>query len=101
MVGIYLICFITKEVDLFEAFILDVPQAVGLVPSSGKDIKRYLSADGVGKVVVRELLLQDFYESGPHAMNLSGRIQFHAIYDDLRANLVVSFELVTLCDPKT
>lgn len=45
--------FVTKEVDglVFNArdvFLgLDVPQAVGLIPSSGKDIKGNLSADGV------------------------------------------------------
>ena len=69
-VAIYLVRLVTEEMNLLEALIFDVPQAIGLVPASGEDVKRYLTTDGEGKVVVCELLLQDFYEGSPNAMDL-------------------------------
>ena len=45
------------DMDLLEALIFNVLQAIGLVPPSGKYIKRYLPADGEGEAIVSELLL--------------------------------------------
>ena len=56
-VSTYLVCLITEEVDLLEALIFNVLQAIGLVPPSGKYIKRYLPANGEGEAIVSELLL--------------------------------------------
>jgi hypothetical protein len=55
-----LVSLVTKEVDVGESFVLDVTQAVSLVPSSGEDIERDLSTDGVGQVKVGESSLQVF-----------------------------------------
>ena len=66
----YLVCLVTEEMDFLEALVLDVAQAIGLVPTGGEDIKRYLSTDGKGEVIVGELLLQDFHEGSPDTMNL-------------------------------
>ena len=66
----HLVCLVTKEVDLLEALVLDMSQAIGLVPPSGKDIKRYLSPDGEGEVVIGKLLLEDFYEGSTDTMDL-------------------------------
>ena len=77
--AIYLVCFVTKEVDLLETLVLDMSQAIGLVPSSGEDTKRYLSPDGVGEVVVGKLLPEDFYESSTGAMDLREQIRPHVL----------------------
>lgn len=46
----YLVRLVTEEMNLLEALTLDVPEAIGLVPPCGEDIKRYLSANGEGEV---------------------------------------------------
>jgi hypothetical protein len=53
-----LVSLVAKEVNLGEALALDMAQAVGLVPSSGKHIERDLSTNGKGQVKVRESSLQ-------------------------------------------
>ena len=68
--ALYLICLVTEEVDFLKAFVLDVSQAIGLVPTSGEHIERYLSADGIGEVIVGELLLEGFYEGSADAIDL-------------------------------
>lgn len=40
----YLEGLVTKEVDGLEVLVLNVTEAVGLVPASGEDIERNLSA---------------------------------------------------------
>lgn len=45
---------VAKEVNVLEALLLDVAEAVGLVPASGEDVKRDLTADGEGQGEVRE-----------------------------------------------
>lgn len=53
---------VAKEMDLSVLhatdvlFTLDMLQAVGLVPSSGKDIERDLATDGESQAVIWELL---------------------------------------------
>jgi hypothetical protein len=66
-------------VNGLETFILDMSQAVGLVPSSRKNVKGDLTANGVGQVKVREFRLKILHEFGTDA---SGEI--------------VLFKLVTL-----
>ena len=68
--SIYLVCLVTEEVNLLEAFVLDMSQAIGLVPPSGEDIERYLSPNRVGEVVGGELLLENFYEGSTDTMDL-------------------------------
>jgi len=53
-----------------KPLVFDVSQAIGFVPTSGEHVKRYLSPDGVGEIVVGELLPQDFYEGGADTVNL-------------------------------
>jgi len=98
---IYLVCLVTKEVDLPEALVLDMSQAIGLVPPGGEDIKRYLSPDGVGEVVVGELLPEDFHEGSTDTMDLREQIRHRIFCDNRYANLVVGFELVTFRNPRT
>lgn len=50
----YRISLVSKEMNFLESFIFDVSQAVGFVPSVREDIKRDLTADGVGQWVIRE-----------------------------------------------
>ena len=76
---IYLVCLVTKEVDLLEALVLDMSQTIGLVPPSGEDIKRYLSPDGVGKVVIGKLLPEDFHKGSTDAMDLREQIRPHVL----------------------
>lgn len=68
--------------DFLKAFVLDMSQAIGLVPTSGKHVKRYLSADGEGEVIVGELLLEDFYEGSADTMDLREQIRYYVFYDD-------------------
>lgn len=72
---IYLVCLVTEEMNLLEALIFNMPEAIGLVPPCGEDIKGYLSTNREGKVVVSELLPQDFYEGDPDAMDLSEQVR--------------------------
>lgn len=86
--------------NLLEALVFNVLKAIGLVPSSGEDIERYLSTDGVGEVIFGELLLEDFYEGSTDTMDLrtsSGT----ARCGNRGADLVVSFELVAFRNPRT
>lgn len=48
--------------DFLEALMFDVLQTIGLVPTSGEHVKRYLTPDGVGEAVGRELRPKDFDE---------------------------------------
>ena len=61
-VNSYLKCFVTKEVNFFEAFILDVLQAVCFIPTMREDIKRYLATDRERQTEMGELLAQNLYE---------------------------------------
>lgn len=71
IVARYLVRLVTEEMNLLEALVLHMPQAIGLVPAGGEDVERYLPTDREGKVVIGKLLLQDFYEGNPDAMDLS------------------------------
>ena len=44
----YLVCLVTEEMNLFEFLILNMSQAVSLVPSVGEDVEGYLTANGEG-----------------------------------------------------
>lgn len=71
-------CLITKEMDLVEIFLFQMPEAVSLVPTCWEDIEGNLTADGVGKAEVGEV--------GPKG------------FDKLLANLVlfvINFVFVT------
>jgi hypothetical protein len=70
----HLIRLVAKEMDLIETLILDMSQTIGLVPPRGEDVKRDLTADGVGEIVLRELLPQDLYKGSPDSVNLSERV---------------------------
>lgn len=59
----HLECLVTEEVDSLK--LLQEPQAVCLVPASREHIKADLATNGVGQVVVSELLTQGFNELGP------------------------------------
>lgn len=48
--------------NLLKLLVCDMVEAVGFVPAVRENIKRNLSADRVGKAVVRELLLQNLDE---------------------------------------
>jgi len=52
------VSLVAEEMDLLEAFLLDVSQGVRLVPAIGEDVETDLSADGVCQAQVCELLLQ-------------------------------------------
>ena len=56
--------------NLIEAFVLDVSKGICLVPSSRKDVKRYLTTDRERKIVIREFLSQYFDKGIPQAMFL-------------------------------
>lgn len=49
-----LVSLVTEEVDFRETLVLDMTQAVSLVPSSGEDIERNLSTNGVSQLKVGE-----------------------------------------------
>jgi len=57
MMSAYDVSLVTKEVNLCETFVLNVSESIGLVPSCGKDVKGYLTADGISEVVVWEFFL--------------------------------------------
>ena len=84
-----------------EPLVLNVSQAIGLVPTRGEDIKRYLSTNGAGEAIVGELLPQDFYEGGTDTMDLWGHIRDCASSSGRSADLVVGFKLVTFQNPRT
>ena len=71
----YLVGFVSEEVNLFETLVFDVAQTIGLIPSSGEDIKRDLTADGVGEVIVSKFLPEDLYKGSPDTMDLSGLVR--------------------------
>ena len=54
----------------FKSLVLNVSQAICLVPTSGEHVKRYLPADRESEIIVGELLPQDFYEGGADAVDL-------------------------------
>ena len=83
-----------------KTLVLDVSQAIGFVPSGGKDVERNLSADGIGKVVISELLLQNFYKGSSDAVDLLKQATINIFCDECGANLVVSLELVAFRDPE-
>ena len=95
----HLVSLVTEKMDLLEALVLDMPQTVGLVPSSGEDIERDLSPDGVSEVVVGEFFPQDFHEGGPDFVNLLERVRGYVFRCGCGAYLVIRFKLVTFCDP--
>jgi len=39
-IKLYLVCFVSEEVNLFESFTLHMAESIGLVPAFGKDIER-------------------------------------------------------------
>lgn len=43
--------------NLFETFLLDMPQCVCFVPAARKYVERDLTSDGESQVIVGELLL--------------------------------------------
>ena len=65
-----LVGLVTKEMDLLEAFILDMPQCIRLVPSTREDVEGDLTSDAVGEVVRLKLLLECFYEISSDLMLL-------------------------------
>jgi hypothetical protein len=69
---IYLERFITKEVDLFKAFVLDVPERVGLVPTMWENIERDLATNRKCQAIVCKFFLQDLDKGGSHTMDLKG-----------------------------
>lgn len=60
---------VAKEMDGLEAFVLDVPQAVGLIPARGENIKGDLSADGEGQAYVGEGLLELLHKGLAHLVD--------------------------------
>lgn len=56
--------------DLFETFVLDVSERVGLVPAIWKHVKRDLATDGKRQAIVCKFLLQDLDKSWSHAVDL-------------------------------
>lgn len=48
------VSLVTEEVNFRETLVLDVTQAVSLIPSSGEDIERNLSTNGESQLKVRE-----------------------------------------------
>ena len=101
MATTHLVSLVAEKMDLLEALVLDMPQTVGLVPSSGEDIERDLSPDGVSEVVVGEFFPQDFHEGGPDFVNLLETVRGHVFRCGCGANLVVRFKLVTFRNPGT
>lgn len=67
-----LVGLVSKEVDLFEAFRLDVSQCVRFVPSHREDIEGDLATDGEGEAVIRELGLESGDEGRAEVMYLCG-----------------------------
>lgn len=68
--GIYLERFISEEVDLFKAFVLDVSERVGLVPAIWENVKRDLAADRERQAIVCKFLLQGLDKSCSHTVYL-------------------------------
>lgn len=58
--------------DLFEAFFLDMPKCIRLVPAIRENIKRYLTTNSKGQAIVRIPLLQDLDKGCSHSMYLKG-----------------------------
>lgn len=67
-----LVRLVAEEVDLFETFVLDVLERVGLVPSSREDVKADHTTDGVGEVVFGELGFEGVDEGGSDLVHLWG-----------------------------
>ena len=97
----HLVSLVTEKVDFLEVLVLDMSQTVGLVPSSGEDIERDLSPDGVSEVVVGECPPQNIHEGGPDFVNLLERVRGYVFRCGCGADLVINFKLVTFCDPGT
>lgn len=68
----YLERFISEEVDLFETFVLDVSERVGLVPAIWENVKRDLATNRERQAVVGKFLLQDLDKSCSHTVYLKG-----------------------------
>jgi len=58
-------------VDLLEPFVLNVSKCVSFIPTRGEDVKGYLTADRVCKIVVCKFFFEDFDESGTEAVFLA------------------------------
>ena len=67
---IYLERFISKEVDLFKPFVLDVSERVGLVPTIWENVKRDLATNSERQAIVWKFLLQDLDKSCSHTVYL-------------------------------
>ena len=65
-------CLVSKEMNLLELLVLDMTQAVRLVPAVREDVERDLAADGVRESVVGELFLQGLDERSADACLLLG-----------------------------
>jgi len=74
----YDVSLVTKEVNLCETFVLNVSESIGLVPSCGKDVKGYLTADGINEVVVWEFFLQGFDECATNLRDLTFSVVVNA-----------------------
>jgi hypothetical protein len=69
--GLCLEGLISEEVDLFKAFVFDMSERIGLVPTIWKDVERDLTADGIRQAIVCKLLLQDLDKGCSHTMDLN------------------------------
>lgn len=88
---------IAEEVNLLEVLVLDVLQAVCLVPSSWEDIKRDLTTNGIGEAQVWENIAERLYE---YLTCLVGLVEsfvgiafFGAVYDENTRQRVIEQKL--------
>jgi hypothetical protein len=55
--GLYLERLVSEEVDFLKAFILDMSERIGLVPTIWEDVKRDLTTDRKRQAIVRKSFL--------------------------------------------
>lgn len=76
-----LVGLVAEEVDLLELLVLDVPEAVRLVPPRREHVKADLPPDRVRQVEVGKLVLQQLDKGGPDLVDLVVRLEFVAFFD--------------------
>lgn len=72
-----LVSLITEEVNVLK--VIDKLQGISLIPSCGEDIKRDLTSNGEGKVIVCKLILQDSDKLFPNVSLLVIFLKFTAL----------------------
>lgn len=82
--------------NLFESFILYVAEGVSLVPASGEDIERDLTANRERQTVICEFVFEFFDECSPDTMCLFKFMRTKNRVKQIGAHSVINFKCMTL-----